>query len=858
MLISLNQLNKYVDISDLSPEHIAEQLTQLGLEVEACTKLEGFDPKLVVGEITEASKHPNADSLRLCTVDIGAATPLQIVCGAPNARVGIKVAVAQIGAVLPENFKIKASKIRGIESHGMLCSEQELGLSAEHAGILELPASAVLGTSLTKLLNSADTVLEVAVSPNRGDCLSYIGIARDLAAGLKSKASTGAPERNKREVAYIGPVATEAKHKPSQAPVKVHIKASEECARFVALHLELPAQGVSPLWLKQSLSRAGMRSINLLVDLGNYVMLERGQPLHCYDAGSISGSSLVVRTAHTGEELQALDGNILKLVAGDLLICDAQKPVALAGIMGGKNSEVKADTKSLILEVAHFSPSSIRNTAKRLALRTEAAQRFERGIDIDQLAAVALRFYELLKLCLQEQGLGTVELGPLTGLYPEPRKPSIIALRLSRIRAVTGLMHLRADTCASILHDLGFKLLDKTEERMLFEVPTHRNDILREVDLIEEVLRVYGYDKVPSELPRMNITPKPEDPLIDLSARLKMFFAQAGLSETMHFPFTGESAYEKLGLKTEHPLWPKLKLNNALNEEQALLQSTLLPGLLEALAYNRHRGRKGSQLFEMARTYFDREVPLGSTSTAPYYSRFWRFERHLNKLARAETKRPLERLVLCGALDQPYHKKTWQDAELATGFFHAKELLASLCKTFGLAHLVMVEKLEALDQELVFLHPGQAAYLTANKVPLGWLGVLHPDVSKAYELDGESPVLFEIDVEAFFELCGQKKAIDAQAWRFPAVTRDLALALDIGQSFAELEQTIYTCPQKKHLQSVALFDVYSGEQMPQGKKSMATSLRFQSRERTLTDKDVDKEFQAIVAHVQKQLGATQR
>ena len=431
MHISRTWLQDYIDIKDLTDKQVADYLTDLGLEVEGVDTIAPLHPKLVVGKVVEANKHPNADSLKLCQVDVGGEELLTIVCGAPNARQGIKVCVAQLGSVLPGDFKIKPTKIRGEKSQGMMCSEKELELSDEHEGIIELDDSHAVGTLVSEIYPTGDTVFEVGLTPNRGDCLGYIGIARDLAAKLKRKVNY---PQIRDTSSYSGSLATEGN-------VKVEIKDDEASKRFTALYIKGVKVTPSPRWMQNRLNAAGMRPINLIVDITNYVMLEMNQPIHAYDERDVSGNTIVVRRSSADDKLKTLDGNDAKLRAGDILICDDSKPIGLAGIMGGENSEVKEDTDTIIVEVAEFDPGQIRKTSKRVGLHTEASHRFERSIDFNNIVNVSRRVGDLLVQCSEELGLEA----PIVAkdvLDVNLGAPSVknIALRAEKARKILGLL----------------------------------------------------------------------------------------------------------------------------------------------------------------------------------------------------------------------------------------------------------------------------------------------------------------------------------------------------------------------------------------------------------------------------------
>ncbi len=841
MLISLKWLSDYVSLEGVTTDLVAKTLTSLGLEVENIRETKQFDEQIVVGKVISATKHPNADTLRLCTVDVNEGTLLNIVCGAPNARTGIYVAVAKKGAVLPDGMKIKASKIRGEASEGMLCSESELGISKEHSGIIELDASYELGKTLSSYLQVQDTILELSVTPNRSDCLSYIGVARDLAAKL------GRPLKL--------PIAEPAFSKTGGETVHIHIDSENTSSRFCAALLKGVKAVSSPPWLQKRLEAAGMRPLNVLIDVTNYVMLEYGQPIHAYDRRFVAGDTLQVRSAKEGEPFTTLDGAKILLNKEDLLIFDATKAVGLAGIMGGENSEIKEDTTEIIVEAAHFDPQSIRKAARRLGIHSEASHRFERGIDIERIPEVIRRVCSLLSQCLVEQKeKEPVLASPLCDKYLSPLTHKKIALRLARARTIIANPVLSLKKCEQNLEALGFVVLDKTDERILFEIPSWRNDIQREIDLIEEIARLEGYDKIPYEVPRIQTSAMIEDPYIDFYETVKQSLATMGMCEVMTYPFVGEEDCRKLGLSETHGLWPSVRIANALNEKQAFLQTTLMPGLLNALVRNRNFASRGVRLFEVSRAFFNQEA-LQKNAGSKEWEYFLRPSRKLTHKAKTEQNRVLERELVAGVIDHPFSAKTWDGAESAPSFYHAKALVMALLNQFAISH---AEFLPCEADWLPFLHPKAAAWLVVDKVRLGWIGELHPQLANSYDLGADLPVCFELDFEALFSVCHKRNLQIKSPARFPVVSRDLAMLVQKDLSFHDFEVCVRKFPAKKHLSGIKLFDLYEGEHVAPGMKSFAVTCTFQSQQGTLTDEEVDREVLSLLEHLKVKLGAVQR
>lgn len=848
MRVSLRWLQDYIDLSDLSIDEISSTLTQLGLEVEGIEKVDPLQGEVVIGQILEAVQHPNADKLRICTVDVGSGAPLSIVCGAPNARQGIRVVVAKIGSVLPKDFKIKESKIRGEASFGMLCSEEELALSDANAGIIELPAHAPLGTPIAEYWQLKDTIIEIGLTPNRSDCLGLIGLARDLSARL----------RRPLKIPELHP-AWAKEGLDSGSKVRLQVADGQDCQRFVALYVAGVAALPSPMWMKQRLVRAGTRSINLIVDASNYAMLESGQPIHTYDERDLQGGLIQVRRAASGESLKTLDGQTRQLTSDDIVIADGHKAVGLAGIMGGENSEVKADTQNIVIEVAHFHPTQVRKTAKRQGLHTEASHRFERGIDVQNLAWVARRVAELIYQGTSELKAQMVDCrlpeiaSQSVDLVLESTRPRRLNLRWTRLEKISALKLPPAEV-TTILQGLGLKLVEQNAEHLQVEVPSWRHDLEREADLIEEVVRVYGYDRIPSKLPRMAIGSLPEHPLIEFLDQSKLNLAALGLSEVITFPFMSDDDFSALGISPSHPLHATLSLANPLVEQERRLRSTLLTGLIRSVLENRRHGVQGVQLFEAARSFHEpRTLP---SDRSPVWKHLADQGSHISAKA-LKDDRVLERNRIAGILDQPYHLKSWNQAESPAGFYQGKSLILSYLAAFGIEQLSFTP-IEALD--FPWLHPGAGAAIWSQAGRfLGYLGELHPRTAKAYGLDyEETPVVFELDLEEVYLCSLQARSYVSGATRFPPVSRDLALLVSSTVSYAAFEENFAAFKGKKNLKHFRVFDVYQGSNIPSGKKSMAFSLQFQAADRTLTDQEVEKELEALLLHLKSVLSAELR
>lgn len=847
MQISLNWLKDYMNLDGISVDQIAATLTDIGLEVEAIQKSASFGDTVVVGRIVDAVKHPNADALKVCKVDIGKPEPLQIVCGAPNARVGLDACVALVGSVLPGDFKIKEAKIRGEESFGMMCSAKELGLSDGHEGIIELSTSYKPGAPVIRALGLDDVVLTLNVTPNRADCLGHVGVARDLGARL------GKPLK----VPACAPKTAAL----SSKDIKVEIK-TDRCGRFAALAIKNIRPVKSPPWLKQRVEAVGMRSINLIVDATNYVMLEMNHPIHAYDERDVKGRHFIVREASDGERFTTLDGHERMLKTGDVLICDGERPIGLAGVMGGLNSEVKEDTTAILLEVAWFDPNSVRSTSRRLGIHSEASHRFERGVDINNADKVAKRFAELMQQCVSELNAAGANLPmpevahDIVDNYPVKPQPKLIALRVSEAKSFLASPHLTTDQIKKMFDGLQVRLADQAQDRLVFEIPTWRVDIERECDLIEEIGRLMGYDKVPYQLPRMSLEPTPEDALVDFIEHARIEMASRGLRETISFPFWSDDDAAKLRLKDPHPFVPSLKLANPIADDARWMHTTLACALIKAVSNNRRHGVKGAKLFELGRGYYDFNAKPLQRNALTIFKNLDRKGRHLTLRAREDKNRPTERHWLGGIIDQPWAAKSWDQAETAASFFHVKSVALSWLRSFGVTD-VQVHKADG--DTLPFLHPGASAYLFAKGQVIGWLGEVHPEVAMAYDLEpAQAPMLFEFDLESVLDVSTKRGKIQSESFKFPPSTRDLALLVDGELSHDTMAAAIAKFPQKRHLRAWHIFDVFQGANIPAGKKSVAWSFSFQSPEKTLTDQDVEGEFKNLTTYLSTTFNAEKR
>lgn len=783
MRVSMKWLRELVDV-DLPIGELTDLLDMTGTKVEAVHTLGAAMQGVVVGRILTKERHPDAETLWVTTVDVGAADPLNIVCGAQNFEAGDKVPVATVGTTLPNGVTIKKAKLRGIVSEGMNCSPIELGIGTEASGLMILPADATVGMAFAEYHGASDTVLELEVTPNRPDCLSMAGVAREVGAvtGTSARVPASLPEES---------------GEPIDCSVSVAIEDPSLCARYTARLVRGVKIGPSPAWLAERVAAAGARPISNVVDVTNLVMFELGQPLHAFDAETLGREggkrAIKVRLAKPGETLVTLDEQKRALADDTLVIADPSGAVALAGVMGGRDTEVTDSTTEVLLEAACFDPASTGRTSRRLALISEASMRFERGVDANGCIAAL----DMAAALLAEVAGGTVAPGVIDE-YPRPAEPVVVALRVSRLNALLGT-ELARETVTGILERLGLTVSGDSED-LSVTVPTFRPDIVREADLIEEVVRVHGMGAVPSTLPagRGRVGGMTADQ--KRRERIGSALRGAGLNEAITWSFADPADVERTGWVFGPGELP-VRLLNPMSSEQSLLRFTTLPGLVRAVADNRRKGVPDVHLYE-----------IGSV--------WW---------TASGRKQPKERAVVAGALSGSWDRPGWNDAGVELGFFDAKGVLESVIGDLGIARF----RLRPAD--LPHLQPGRAAEVIVGGDVVGWLGEVHPRVLAAYECAGPVAV-FELQLKAL-----QKAARDirpfAELPRFPGVKMDLALVVPDGVSAERVEQAIRSAGGKL-LEEVRLFDVYRGKGIARGQVSLAFALVYRHPEQTLTDEEV--------------------
>lgn len=797
MKVSYTWLQEYVDCP-WSAAELADRLTMAGLKVEGLARLgEGLEA-IRVGEVERVEPHPSADNLYVAEVRVGPEV-FTIVTGAKNVRAKDRVPVAPPGSRLPDGRVIETVTFRGVPSQGMMCSESELQLGRDASGIMILPPDTPVGKSLQEALMLDDWVLELEIYPNRPDCLGVIGIAREVAALCQR------------------PLRLPADDFPEEGPesremVRVSIEDDALCRRYIA-HLADSIQiRPSPLWMQQRLRAADMRPINNAVDITNYVMLEWGQPLHAFDFRTLRGGRIIVRRAREGEEILTLDGQKRSLTTDMLVIADAERPVAVAGVMGGGETEVTEDTPIILLEAAHFHAASVRRTSRQLGLRTEASHRFEKGLDPELAEKGARRALSLLnQLAGARIYRGSVD------VYPRPASPWKVSFRPNRVNRLLGVQ-LSGQEMARILERLGFeprRLDEPGEERWEVTVPTFRTDVQREADLAEEIIRLQGFDTVPATLPRSPAAPGGQNRLLEAIDRVREVLVGCGLMEAITYSFVSPKRNDWLLLPETHPWRQQVRLRNPLSEEHSVMRTNLLGGLLDAAARNASRRIYDVHLFEIGAVYLP--DPLGGD------------------------RQPMEPrrlgLVMCGALPETM----WGHPVREADFFSVKGVLEQVAQALRV-------KLEFRPSAHPSFHPGRQAEVLLEGRLVGLVGEVHPRVLEAFEAP-ERTCAAEIDLEPLVEASGGIPRYKPLP-RYPLVRRDLALLVPVGCAAAQVEQVIREVSGQL-LDTIGLFDVYEGKQVPQGFRSVAYTLGFRSDERTLTDEEVTQ----LIARIEEALEA---
>jgi phenylalanyl-tRNA synthetase beta chain len=804
MRVSLKWLSDYVDIK-LDPEELAERLTMTGLEVKGIQTMGGTWDNVVIGEVIALNPHPNADRLKLATVDLGT-EQLTTVCGAPNISLGQRVTFARIGARLidphtGEAIVLKPAEIRGVVSEGMVCSEKELGISESHEGILVLQLEAPIGAPLKAYLG--DVILDLDVTPNRPDCLSVIGVAREIAA------LTG-------EALRLPEIHYEETEKSIDSFASVDIVDPDLCPRYCASLIAGIKIAPSPAWLQQRLNGCGMRPINNVVDVTNYVMLEYGQPLHAFDCHRLKGGQIIVRRAENRETITTLDGSERTLNPDILLITDKEEAVAVAGIMGGLDSEVTDKTDTILLESANFNQAAIRRGCGHLKFQSDASIRFDKGLN-SELPLLPLR--RATQLLLELAG-GRAAKG-IIDVYPGKSETKPIMLSAQEVKRLSGLK-VNVGEILKVLKALGFECRESDSgSQILVSVPYWRSDIKCSADLVEEVIRIIGYEKIPitrlgSPLPQQISKWSSSAQQSNLKERLRNMLAGFGFQEILTYSLVSLEKLQKLSPKLELKI-PPLKVANPMTREQEYLRTSLRAGLLTTLSRNQKLEQAGIRLFEIGKVFSPRGKDL-----------------------------PEEKEMLCAVLSGLRTELSWQADKEPLDFFDAKGAVENLMNQLGLE-----ASFDVSDDEILF--PGRGADIIVEDEKIGMVGEVHPKVAQAFDLSNII-CLIEVDLEKVLaKITGIKEYQSIP--RFPSVTRDIALVLDEQVSYRTVENIIQSFPL---VTEVTLFDLYRGKQIPKGKKSFAIRIVYQSPSRTLTDEKVDQTQEQMLDRLHQELGATLR
>ena len=821
MEISFNWLKKYINIDDLSAEDVASILTDIGLEVEDFRKIETIKGGLngvVVGYVETCEDHPDSDHLHITTVDVGAEEKLQIVCGAPNCRQGLKVLCATVGAVLypnggDEEFKIKRSKIRGVESLGMLCAEDELGIGSDHAGIMELPEDAPVGMPAREYLNVKDDYLiGIGLTPNRVDAASHIGVARDLAAYLRSQG---------KDVKVTLPSVEDFKVDNYDLPFEVVVENSAAAPRYAGLTVTDCKIAPSPEWMQNELRAAGINPKNNLVDITNYVLFELGQPLHAFDADKVEGHKVVVKNCDEGTPFVTLDGVERKLSKEDLMICSAERPMCIGGVFGGLDSGISDTTVNVFLESAYFNPVSIRKSAKRHGLNTDASFRFERGID-PNIQVYALKRAALL---MKELAGGKIS-SDIIDINPTPAADFVFDISLDRVNMIIG-KEIPEATVRTILEALDVKITAENGRTLTVAVPPYRVDVQREADLIEDILRIYGYNNV--EIPQqvrstLSYAPRPDkNKLINIAAD---HLAATGFTEIMSNSLTKASYYEGL---TSYKAENCVKIMNPLSADLNVMRQTLLFNTLEAIELNVNHRNADLKLFELGNCYFYDETAANDEAPLSKYNEKYRIA-----------------MAVTGQDAAP----SWNVKGAQASFFTLRAAVEKLLRRFGID--IYSLRSESLDSDL---YADAIALMQGNK-RMAEIGVVSPKLMRSFDL--KQPVYFaEIDFELIVRSAKKQRIAVEELSKFPEVKRDLALLVDKSVTFSDLRQIAFAT-EKKLLKRVTLFDVYEGDKLPEGKKSYALGFTLEDKTQTLNDKVIEKTMNNLQRQLEAKAGAQVR
>ena len=800
MRVSLSWLKDYVPI-EMDIDRLVNALTMVGLEVDSVSDRYAYLTPVVVGRIHKIAPHPQTGRLKLCEVDIGSQT-LSVACGAPNVKTDLKVAVALPGTVLPDGTALQKGMIRGSVSEGMLCSEKELGLGSDSSGVMELPSRLPLGQPLPQALALADMVIEIDLTPNRADCLSLIGIAREIA-GIQNT-----------PLNYPDTRLTDSGNAIANL-TSVTIEAPDFCPRYAARLLTGVRVGPSPFWLQNRLLSVGQRPINNIVDVTNFVMMELGQPLHAFDFDRLAGHRIVVRTAQKGEVFTTLDEKERALSQDMLMICDAEKAVAVGGVMGGLNSEIDRSTTRVLLESACFNPISIRKTAKKLGLNTEASYRFERGVDPQGTAAALNRAAKLMA----DVSSATLVEG-LIDAHPKPVEDRVIHLDVNKTNQLLGTTFSIKEIDAR-LRSIGFNTDPTSNHHLAVLTPSFRVDIARPEDLMEEVARLSGYDNIPLTYPAVPVKGRP--PLKSLTSRnrIKQFMSGYGFYEIITYSFISADACDRLGLKPEDDRRHSVPILNPLSEEQSVMRPSLVPGLLETMRHCIARHEKDLRLFEIGKTFH----PNGRDSL------------------------PEEIEMLVGLWCGSRRNDSWHGRAADCDFFDLKGVVEALLERLDLPGAVFTGLAE---ERCSYTRPGVSARILIQDQEIGLIGEVHPRVRRNFELK-DTAYIFELTVDRLRSLIPNVKSFQP-IYRYPSVTRDVTLIVNLGVESGTILNRVEQM-NEEWIESVHLFDVFGGKPIPSGKKSLSFRIVYRSSDRTLEDEEINRLHQEITGNLLEEFKA---
>ena len=820
MNISYKWLKEYVDF-DLTAQQVADALTSTGLEVDALEEVQSIKgglKGLYVGKVLTCEAHPNSDHLHVTTVDLGKGEPSQIVCGAPNVAAGQKVIVADLGCVLydgDKEFVIKKSKLRGVESNGMICAEDEIGIGNDHAGIIVLPEDAVVGTPAAEYYHlESDWLIEVDITANRADGLSHWGVARDLYAWLKS---------NGYETKMHRPDCSAFTVDNHDLPIEVKIENTEACKRYACVSVTDCEVKESPEWLKNKLNTIGLRPINNIVDITNYVMMAYGQPLHTFDADMVKGHKIVVKTMPDGTPFQTLDGEEHKLSDRDLAICNEEDPMCIAGVFGGKGSGTYETTKNVVLESAYFHPTWIRKSARRHGLSTDASFRFERGVDPN---GTIYALQQAAILCKELAG-GKVSM-EICDVYPEPMKNAVVDLTYKYVHDLVG-KDIPVEKIKSICESLEMKVLEETAEGLKLEIPAYRVDVTRPCDVVEDILRIYGYNNVeiPTQLKGSLVIKGDEDQKHKLANLVSEQLVGEGFNEILNNSLTKGAYYEG---NASFPAENCVKIMNPLSTDLNVMRQTLLFGGLESVQHNVNRKRGNLRFFEFGNVYtFDPE------------------KENLDDPMQAYKEQYHAALWITGKRVEG----SWAHANEESSFYELSAYVENILRRIGVKPGMIVRKKSESD----IFSAGLTIENRGGK-KLIEMGIIAKKLQKQFGLD--APVFYaELNWTALMKVIKKNEVLYTEVPKFPAVSRDLALLVDNSVEFAQIEQ-IARQTEKKLLKKVELFDVYEGDKLPAGKKSYAVNFILQDEEKTMGDKQIEAIMNKLIANIKKQLNAELR